>query len=710
MRTVLLLLLSCLVPAATAAPAPGDPLLDATLWMQTAAERQALCRQVFALATERLDQALADPAWSALGQGPEAARLPPAVIVDVDETVLDNHWYEARLVLDGVTYGSTSWAAWCAEQAATAVPGARAFCQAAHERGVTVLYVTNRKDTEAADTAANLAALGFPVADGSVRTRGDDRDKTARREQAAREHRVLLLLGDAGGDFDGALDGGTAEARREAADDLADHWGRDWLVLPNPMYGDWLNAHHDHDFGLDRSLILNRQAAALRRGPGQAPDGRPLRPAPAPGPERHPLLAAGPMAAWAEMTSAAVWVQTTRPATVQLRHWPAGDVSGARLSPVVSTAAAGDHIAVFVLDDLAPGTRQDYELYLDGERVALPWDLSVRTRDLWQWRGAPHAPPEFSLLIGSCNYVNEGPLDRPGPPYGGGHGIFEAMADEPAAAMVWLGDNTYLREVDWLTEEGMRHRYAHTRALPELQRLLGSMHHLALWDDHDYGPDNSDRSFRLAGAAREVFADYWPDPVLADRPGPGIQRRLEWGDAELFLLDDRSFRAPEGGDGMLGQDQLAWLVDALVSSRATFKLILNGGQLLNPDTRGESWNRFPTERRAFLDALREHDVRGVVLISGDRHQSELMRLPREGTYDLVEFSCSPLTAGVASAEYKSTNPLREEATWVGQRNYGRLTFSGEHGDRSLTLTCLDAAGRELWSRRLHQTELGHPRR
>jgi len=685
-------LLLCLTFSPLSSAVAGDNLFNGTLWMQSSVERDALCRQAYSLALANLSRAMADPSWRAVSsEGDQGADLPLAVIVDVDETVLDNHWYEARLVRDGGRYESESWARWCAEEAATAIPGALQFCQLANDLGVTVFYVTNRRLNVAGATLANLKALGFPVADdgSTLLPRVDTSNKTARRAAVAADYRVVLLMGDAGGDFHEDLAGDVASARAAAATRFADRWGKTWIALPNPMYGGWARGE------------LAYSPAGHTEPPREPVD-------------RHPLLRSGPMAAWTDMTAAAVWLQTEGPASVQLRYWPDGKPQLARLTEAVAADTSIDHIASFVLEGLAPDTTVHYELFLNGARALLPWPLAVHTAPLWQWRGPggdmPHDPPEMSFLLGSCNYVNDAPFDRPGEPYGAGHQIFEAMADHDADFMLWLGDNTYFREADTSSAGAMRRRYAHTRALPELQRLLGTTHHVALWDDHDYGPDNSDRSFGLKGPARQIFVDYWPDRPRGLPDVPGTFRLMSYGDVDLFLLDDRTFRAPNdaplGPDKvMLGAEQMRWLKDGLHDSRATFKLIVNGGQMLHPLPDHEDWARYPDEREELLSFLAAEDIDGVFFVSGDRHQSELMFEARAGEAPWYELTVSPLTAGPAGEKYRSTHERQVEGSWVGERNFGLAEVTGEWGDRTLTFSLYDVEGAELWRRAFHQDEL-----
>jgi len=241
------LLAIALLAGCSSAPTTNDALVNCTLWIQDAAESRALAHQAYNTARTQLELALADPSWTAAPeQAGEFGELPPAIVLDVDETVLDNSYYEARLVNAGAEYESESWAAWCNEARATPVHGALEFCQYAAEKGVTVFYVTNRRAPLAEATRKNLAALGFPLSDAreTVIPRTDTSDKTPRRAALCAEYRILLLVGDSATDFSGVFVEQPNERRNALAHEQASWWGTRWIVLPNPMYGDWeLNAN-----------------------------------------------------------------------------------------------------------------------------------------------------------------------------------------------------------------------------------------------------------------------------------------------------------------------------------------------------------------------------------------------------------------------------------------------------------------------------------
>ena len=218
-----------------------------------------------------------------------------------------------------------------------------------------------------------------------------------------------------------------------------------------------------------------------------------------------PLLQAGPMVGYSEMREVMLWVQTTRPATAQIEYWETDKPAVKwRTAPVV-TRAADSYAAHLLADQVEPGRRYTYALYLNGQRVPVAYPLTFQSQALWQWRADP---PDFRFALGSCTYVNEPVYDRPGRAYGGEYGIFTSIAQQKPDFMLWLGDNTYLREADWNTRTGIRRRFTHSRAVPELQPLLGSAHHYAIWDDHDYGPNDSDRSFAYKDLSLESVMDW----------------------------------------------------------------------------------------------------------------------------------------------------------------------------------------------------------
>jgi alkaline phosphatase D len=310
--------------------------------------------------------------------------------------------------------------------------------------------------------------------------------------------------------------------------------------------------------------------------------------------------------------------------------------------------------------------------------------------------------------------VREAGTDRPNDTYGdGAETIARALSSRGGDAMLWLGDNAYLREVDFNSWTGILRRWTNTRSLPALQPFLAAMPQYAIWDDHDFGPNDSDRGWFNKALTRAAFGLFWPNagrgiPEL----GGAITTEFSYSDVEVFMLDDRWFRAPDrrktGTRPYFGEAQLQWFVDALASSRATFKIVAVGGQVLNPAARFENYATYPDERQRFLDLIAQEHVSGVVFLSGDRHHTELTRLERAGTYPLFDLTVSPLSAGVSRPPADEANTGRVDGTLVNARNFASLEFRGARGARVLTLRVLDENGKDVWTRELKASELRDP--
>jgi acid phosphatase len=225
--------------------------LNATLWMQTAVEYKASTTETYRDAQGALLRGLADRHWTAaLEQTGDFANLPPAVVLDLDETVLDNSPFEARLVASGAAWSKDSWQTWVNEENATMIPGSMDFLQFARTQHVAPIYITNRAcdpTSDADPTVQQLRKLKMPVATGSdwllCEQPGAGSDKSARRAEVARHYRILLMFGDQLGDFLGIPKASANLAGREKL--FEDHqamWGERWFQLPNPTYGSWEGA------------------------------------------------------------------------------------------------------------------------------------------------------------------------------------------------------------------------------------------------------------------------------------------------------------------------------------------------------------------------------------------------------------------------------------------------------------------------------------
>jgi len=269
-RTIAGALVVCgLILAQTSEPESGAlELLNGVLWAQTAVEHDAVYEQAYRQARAMLDRARKDKKWTAATEQQSGyERLPPAVVLDIDETILDNSPEEAERANKGTRPGM--WDEWVLQERATALPGALAFTRYAESKHVEVFYVTNRDAVTKPATLRTLERLGFPLqhAAESIYCRGErpewGSDKGSRREAIARRYRILLLIGDDLGDFFSGVRASPEERHRLAAT-YASRWGERWIVLPNPMYGSWEAALYGNDSALSHAGQLQRKREHLR--------------------------------------------------------------------------------------------------------------------------------------------------------------------------------------------------------------------------------------------------------------------------------------------------------------------------------------------------------------------------------------------------------------------------------------------------------------
>ncbi|WP_199137117.1 5'-nucleotidase, lipoprotein e(P4) family [Pedobacter sp. ASV12] len=218
-----------LMPFLTLAQTPARDYTNAILWQQYSGEYRALSFQAYNFARLSLKEAL----WN------QANGKPNCVIVDADETILDNSAFQGHEVKNGVSYVQADWTKWTSLAAADTVPGALAFLKFAASKKVETFYVTNRDEADRAGTLKNLQKFGFPYADEThLILKTTTSDKEPRRQKIAEKYNILLLCGDNLSDFSNVFyrEGKDTKAQVNA---MQQEFGTRFIVLPNPMYGDW---------------------------------------------------------------------------------------------------------------------------------------------------------------------------------------------------------------------------------------------------------------------------------------------------------------------------------------------------------------------------------------------------------------------------------------------------------------------------------------
>ena len=229
---MLLLLIACNVKQDIKEEVDNESLLYATLYQQKSAEVEALCYQAYNIAELRLNQILENNPY----------KKPLAIVVDVDETVLDNSPFEAKCILENKDYPNF-WVEWCEVANARALPGAVEFLNYAKSKGVEIFYITNRKIEVQKATMKNLKVKGFPyVDDAHMMLRTTESNKQPRRNKVMETHEIVILMGDNLNDFTDLFDKKLPADRSKIVSDLKAEFGKKFIVLPNAMYGDWVSA------------------------------------------------------------------------------------------------------------------------------------------------------------------------------------------------------------------------------------------------------------------------------------------------------------------------------------------------------------------------------------------------------------------------------------------------------------------------------------
>ncbi len=424
-------------------------------------------------------------------------------------------------------------------------------------------------------------------------------------------------------------------------------------------------------------------------------------------------ILSGPWAGNVELRNATIWAEVTADTKSVAIKFNAvnGDknASGLESGTVLYKGELGkDFNPVKVeLNGLKVNTTYIYSIIVNGKPAAVLFPAKFTTKDLWQFR---KPAPDFSFLTGSCAYFNEPEFDRPGKPYGGDSSIFETMAATPAAFNLWLGDNWYTREVDYFTKWGLNYRASLTRRLPMLQKFMAVMPQYAIWDDHDYGPNDAGKSYILKNESRKIFNDYWCNPSSGENE-KGIYSLINYSDVDIFLTDDRFFRSedktadsingkPNAGKSYFGKMQMEWLKNALLFSNATFKIIATGSQVLNPFSTAECMKSYSAEYIELMNFLADQKIRGVLFFTGDRHHSEVLKLDRPGLYPLYDITSSPFTAGIAKVRgAELNNPARINGTLVEEQNFTKVSVSGKRNERIMKVEFIGITGNTLgeWS-------------
>lgn len=347
-----------------------------------------------------------------------------------------------------------------------------------------------------------------------------------------------------------------------------------------------------------------------------------------------------------------------------------------------------------VFSGLRPGTAYSIDYSFDGKSYTRL--LQVNTADT----GA--TPQDFSFLAGSCAFISTG-FNGAVKPFTSLK-IFRHMQQDSADFMLWLGDNLYYIYEQRSLRTQLK-RNIKTRLNKKLADFLSSKRHYAIWDDHDYGSNNSGSDFPHKETSLQVFQQFWPNPASDSQTNYSTFREQ---DAQFFLLDDRYHN--EEMQTVLGSAQLEWLKKELLASTTTFKFIAMGMQALNPLSDRECFYQTKEEYQSLIAFIREHKISGIIFLTGDRHHADLLKVEEADMYPLYDFTTSPLTMYPVKISKKSPefqSPYRVPGTYYPDYNYGKIRIEGPENDRKCILEAYDQEGKRVWEHTIEAKKLQH---
>ena len=398
----------------------------------------------------------------------------------------------------------------------------------------------------------------------------------------------------------------------------------------------------------------------------------------------YPRAFSGPMVGAPGPNHFTVWVQTTGAFPVQLEY-STEPTFATVLKGTIANATRENHYCVTVrAEGLKPATRYYYRLRFaeDLDRYQpLPYHTTT----------APAGPSDFTVAFGSCCRIQ---FDRDQP-------IWKIVRQIDPDMFLWLGDNIY---ADSDQPEVLADFYSRQRNVASLEPLIRSTPQLAIWDDHDFGYNDSDGLNPMKDGALRVFDNFWANPENDRGEAAGIWFKQSYGGVDFFMIDGRYHRDPSAAPDtpaktMLGAAQKAWLKAELAKSRAPFKVLVSGGgwSAAEKNDSGDSWAAYLNERNEIFDFIRDRKIEGVVCISGDSHMGELNCIPRSdvGGYDIYDMCSSPLAQMPAVKNLVQVPELRVRDVWTRSVNVGVMRF--EMGAKpKLTYSLYDVVGARIW--------------
>lgn len=399
----------------------------------------------------------------------------------------------------------------------------------------------------------------------------------------------------------------------------------------------------------------------------------------------------GPMLGKVTDRSASFWVRTLNEVDLIVRISTIKNMNAGVNSKSFRSKSADDFTAIISIDNLTPDTKYFYEILVNGKKEKDSKIYSFKTYPL------SGKPAKFQIVFGGCagyTYFNER--------------IWDTIKVHNPLAFLWMGDNVY---INMPTYPNAVHYYTYYRrqSRPEFRSLVSSTANYAIWDDHDaatddvwLGPYKDKPGWKIP--LLENFKQNFINPYYGTLDWPGTYFNFTIGDVDFFMLDVRFYRTNpfEEKRTMLGPAQKAWLLDALKKSTATFKVIASGVPWAF-DAKADSkdtWNGFRDERKEIFDFLADNNINGVLLLSGDRHRTDIRKIDRENGYTLYDWeSCRLTNTHVAPLEHGAIFEYNDKQT------FGIIKFDTTLPDPLVTFEPMSIDNEKLYEHKLKLTQL-----
>jgi alkaline phosphatase D len=401
-----------------------------------------------------------------------------------------------------------------------------------------------------------------------------------------------------------------------------------------------------------------------------------------------PRFMQGPMIGAVTSSDALIWLRASGPFDCQIEYSEDPALKEATVTPPEGARKADDYTVRVRITDLRPDTRYYYRPLVQGKpgkylKDELPYNFTTAP--------VSGTPGRFRVAFGSCTRVKE---SRSQP-------IWRFVEEQEPDLFFHLGDYVY---GDSLDPDILAEEYQFQRDVELLRLFQRTVPQLATWDDHEYGLNDHDRTSPMREHGLRIFKQYWANPSYGLPDTPGVFFSYQYGGVDFFFLDVRYHRDPNVQPDspektMLGAGQLRWLKEGLIKSEAPFKVLISGSGWTKAKEFGEdSWASFIQERDALFDFIRDNDVNGVILLSGDTHVGELNAIPwsDKGGYDFYDLVSSPLAQDSAGDPRTTRKPeLRIRARYHGLSVFGLIEFDLT-GDPTLRFNLINEYGNSVW--------------